>query len=279
MRRPLLSLAPALGLAFCASAHDFWVQPDVYWPRAQAATPVTLQVGHGTSRQRSPIPLERITRFEAIAPNGARIELRSQLHPGAAREDGEFQLTEPGAYVLVLETDARAQSHLPAARFNDFLQSEGLTPALEERARRHRTTSEGSENYSRRAKTLVELGLLERGSQTQVTRPVGLLLEIVPEQSPYALPRPATLAVRVLYEGRPLPGALVKLTNLEHDTVPLETTRTDGIGRAIFPMPERGAWLLNVVWTRPQPRSAETDFETVFSSLTFGFPSGDVGTR
>jgi len=28
-----------------------------------------------------------------------------------------------------------------------------------------------------------------------------------------------------------------------------------------------------VIWTKPLPRSEETDFETVFSSLSFGFPS------
>jgi hypothetical protein len=37
-------------------------------------------------------------------------------------------------------------------------------------------------------------------------------------------------------------------------------------------MPGRGAWRLAVVWTKVLPATAETDFETVFSSLTFGTP-------
>jgi retron-type reverse transcriptase len=37
-------------------------------------------------------------------------------------------------------------------------------------------------------------------------------------------------------------------------------------------MPSSGTWLLNVIWTKVQPRSAETDFQTTFSSLSFGFP-------
>jgi hypothetical protein len=41
------------------------------------------------------------------------------------------------------------------------------------------------------------------------------------------------------------------------------------IGRASFTMPKADSWLLNVIWTRPQPRSAETDFETTFSGLSF----------
>ena len=266
-----LLLAGICGTRAC-EAHDFWVQPGEYWLQPDAVTPVTLQVGHGPFRQRSPIQLGRIVRFAAICPDGAPIDLHGNLHLGAATEDGNLRLRAPGAYVVVLETDDRAQSHLPAIRFNDYLRVEGLTPALAQRERTHRMDTDGSENYSRRAKSIVQVGLPGTGSQAQVTRPLGLPLEIVPEVSPYAQPRPASLPVRVMYEGRPLAGALIKLTNLAHDAAPLETHLTDQAGRATFTMPSTGTWLLNVIWTKVLPSSRETDFETVFSSLSFGFP-------
>jgi uncharacterized GH25 family protein len=257
----------------CASpvaAHDFWVQPEEYWVQPETVTSLTLQAGHGHLRQRSPIPLSRITRFEAIAPDGTVIDLRNGLHPGGNPADGNFRLPSPGVYVLSLQTDDRAQSHLPAIRFNDYLKTEGLTPALQQRQRTHRMDTDGSESYSRQAKSIVLVG--GSGSGSQVTKPLGLPLEIVPEQSPYTDPRPATLPVRVLYHGRPLAGALVKLTNLEHDAEPLEVHVTNSSGRARFAMPREGTWLLNVIWTRPLPPRGATDFETVFSSLSFGFP-------
>jgi uncharacterized GH25 family protein len=264
-----------MGLCFSSSvtAHDFWVQPSGYWLQPQAVTSLTLQVGHGPFRQRSPIPLSRITRFAAIAPNGMAIDLRGNLHLAGNAEDGSFRFPRPGAYVLVLETDDRAQSRLPAIRFNDYLRVEGLTPALEQRARAHRMDADGSENYTRRAKSIVHIGPPGAGSQAQITKPLGLSLEIVPEQSPYTEPRPAILPVRVIYEGRPLAGALVKLTNLEHDATPLEMHLTDPAGRTSFSMPERGTWLLNVIWTKPLQSSGDADFETIFSSLSFGFDS------
>jgi uncharacterized GH25 family protein len=231
-------------------------------------------VGHGPFRQRSPIPLSRITRFEAIAPNGTVIDLRDSLHLAGNTGDGEFRFLNPGAYVLMLETDDRAQSHLPAIRFNDYVRAEGLTPALEQRERTDRMDVDGSENYSRLAKSIVQVGTPDAGSQTQVTKPLGLPLEIVPERSPYTEPQLATLPVRVIYLGQPLAGALVKLTNLEHDAAPLEMQLTDRAGRASFTMPHDGTWLLNVIWTTPLARSRETDFETIFSSLSFGFTSG-----
>jgi hypothetical protein len=106
--------------------------------------------------------------------------------------------------------------------------AEGLTPALEQRERTHRMDADGSENYSRLAKSIVQVGTLDAGSQAQVTKPLGL---------------------------------------------PLEMQLTDRAGRASFTMPRDGTWLLNVIWTRPLPRSRETDFETIFSSLSFGFTS------
>jgi uncharacterized GH25 family protein len=268
----LATVLPGISGICACQAHDFWVEPDEYWLRPDAVVLMTLQVGHGPFRQRSPIPLSRIVRFAAIAPDGTPIDLRANLHLGGNTADADLRFRAPGAYVLVLETDDRAQSHLPAIRFNDYLEVEGLTTALAQRERTHRMDADGSENYSRRAKSIVQVGLPGAGSQAQVTRPLGLPLEIVPEVSPYSQPRPANFPVRVIYAGRPLAGALLKLTNLAQDATPLETHRTDHAGRATFTMPSRGTWLLNVIWTKGLPTSRETDFETVFASLSFGFP-------
>ena len=267
----VVTLIAALVVSSSVAAHDFWVQPATYWLAPFTITGMTLQAGHGLSRQRSPIPFRRITKFAAITPRGETIDLRERLHRDGDATDGEFAFREPGGHVLMLETDY-AHTSLPAQRFNDYIASEGLRPAFEERQRAGRLADGGSENYARRAKALVQVGPERGGSQLQVTRVVGMELEIVPEVSPYAEPRPATLPIRVLYRGQRLAGALVKLTNLENDAEPFATQLTDTAGRATFAMPVTGSWLLNVVWTRSLPESAAADFETLFASLTFGFP-------
>lgn len=258
-------------MALPACAHDFWLQPSPYWFAPQTTVPLTLQVGHGPYRQRSPIPARRIMRFQAVDPSGTVTDLRSRLHLGAADADADMRLATPGTHLLVLETDNSAMTSLPAIRFNDYLHAEGLTPALAERERTHRTDRDGTERYGRHAKALVQVG--PPGTDgTAATRPLGLALEIVPERNPYALPHVDELPIRVLYLGQPLPGALVKLTRLEHDESPLETHRTDAAGRAVFSVPAQGSWLLNVIWTRPLPPGDDVDFETAFASLAFGFP-------
>lgn len=275
---PILPRRAALGLALLsgliaapAAAHDFWLQPQSYWLAPRATTPMTLQVGHGAARQRSPIKLGRITRFTAAGPDGGVRDLRAALSLGAVAADGVIGVEGPGAYVVVLETDAAAQSHLPAARYNAYLADEGLTPAQTLRDETHRTEADGAERYRRVAKLLIQTGSPSNAGPDRTTEAVGSQLEIVPDLNPYA--RPATLPIHVIYEGRPLAGALVKLTDLDHDAEPVEVHRTDGGGGATFAAPDHGRWLLNVIWTKPLGPDQETDFETVFSSLSFGFPA------
>ncbi len=100
-----------------------------------------------------------------------------------------------------------------------------------------------------------------------------MTLEIVPERNPYNLGPARKLPLLVYYEGRPLPGALVKLTKLEQDAKPAAVQRTDGAGRTTFNVPRQGKWQLNVIWTKPISGNPKADFDTTFSSLSFGYPS------
>lgn len=244
------------------AAHEFWVQPNEFWLMPRTELSLTLQVGDSQLRQQSPIPPQRITRFEAIGPTGDSVDMRS----GAARLD------KPGAYLVALETDTAAHSRQSAARFNEYLEAQGLTPALQYRMRTHQMHVDGFERYSRTAKSIVLVGRHSRQAQRHVTEPLGLKLEIVPQVSPYAEPQPTRLPVRILYDGRPLVGALVKLMNLEQDLAAANESLTDDGGMASFSMPTRGSWLVSVVWTRRLADAADADYETTFASLTFGFP-------
>ncbi len=78
------------------------------------------------------------------------------------------------------------------------------------------------------------------------------------------------LPITVLYAGQPLAGAYVKLNNLDFDARPVATATTDAHGSAVFTVPFKGLWQMNVVWTKPI-RDTKADFDTVFSSLTFGW--------
>jgi uncharacterized GH25 family protein len=260
----------AYGIARAGHAHQFWVQPGEFQIPPGAVLSLELQVGDGGMRQRSPVPLHRITRFDAIGPGGDALDVRASLAATAKRD---IVLDAPGTYVLALATDNRAYSRQSAERFNAYLETEGLTPALEHRARTHQMHVDGFERYSRAAKSIVLVGASGAQSQPYVTKAFGLPLEIVPVVNPYSEPRPTSFPLRVLYNGGILAGALVKLIDLEQDLAPVDARRSDKSGLVTFTIPRAGSWLVSVVWTKRLENSSEADFETIFASLTFGLGS------
>lgn len=278
MRHRLTRTALAAGaglalvaLSLSATAHDFWVQPFKFWIAPNTAVMTTLQVGHGEFRQRWNAESARVLRFNDIGPGGVVTDHQRELAAADMNHDHMLGFGAPGTHVLVLQT-SYAESTLPGIRFTDYIKQEGLTPAIELRARTKTEDQPGREIYSRRAKALVQVGPASTQLEPWVMRPVGLSLEIVPDANPYAAGAGQDLPIHVLLDGRPLPGALVMLNNLDFDGRPLATVKTDNAGRAAFKVPRTGSWQLNVLWTKPLKGNPKADYDTTFSSLTFGFP-------
>ena len=257
-----------LATAAPAAAHDFWIQPQQFSVGVGAPLGMTFQVGHGADRQRWGNGSDRIVEISDILDR-ARVDQRAML-----RSNGPWDLltrfAAPGLHVVAMQT-VYSNSNLPAIRFNDFLKEEGLALAIAARARAGTTNRLGRERYSRRAKALIQVGTPRATDQRLATRPVGLKLEIVPERNPYALGASRNLPVHVLYRGRRLPNATVKFTDLDRDAKPLAVAVTDNAGRAMFKVPATGKYLLNVIWSEPVTGDARVDFDTTFSSLTFGY--------
>ena len=257
----------AIAWAGPAFAHDFWLQPLHFNLIPNSATTLTVLVGHGPFRSRWSGAVDRVVLFKSYGPDGV-VDQKAVLHP-TPDNDGTIAFKGAGTYVVAFQSNY-AESNLPSIRYNDYIKVEGLTPALALRERTKTTDTPGREIYSRRAKALIDVGD-SKAPQPWVTRPVGLSLEIVPEKNPYSLAPNEELPVRILYEGKPLAGALVKLTNLEFDVRPIAMHLSDAQGRASFAVPRTGTWLVNVIWTKPITGNPKADFDTTFSSLTFGY--------
>jgi hypothetical protein len=267
MRKLLMPLL--ISVACPALAHDFWMQTKGFQFPAPAAAPFVVLVGHGPARERWAGDPARVVFLRSFGPDGMQ-DHRGDLREGQG-SNGALRFTQPGTYVVAMQTTP-AESDLPALRYTSYATEEGLTIPLALRVRTGQSDTDGREIYSRRVKALIQVGNA-KGAQPQVTRRIGLSLEIVPERDPYLLKPNERLPVRVYFEGRPLDGALVKLTNLDFDTRPVEMHRSDAAGRTSFAVPDHGAWLVNVIWSKPIKGNPRADFETTFSSLTFGYPA------
>ncbi len=268
MKLRLLTLSLAL-VAAPAVAHDFWLQPTRFQVAPNAPLGATFLVGHAALRERWNNN-DRILVMKSFSA-GRATDLRRDLRSGG-NVDLVTRFATPGIHILGMQGN-HAFSELPAIRFADYAKEEGLALITAARQRSGKSGVPGRERYSRRAKSLIQVGTQTAANQSFATRPIGLKLEIVPERSPYALDASRMLPVHVLYNGRRLANATVKLTDLGNDAKPVAMAVTDRTGRARFRIPANGKWLLNVVWGEPVAGNPRFDFDTTFSSLTFGYPA------
>jgi len=156
---------------------------------------------------------------------------------------------------------------LPAADFDRYLALEGLTGPLSFRGKLA-THPPGRELYRRSCKTWIA-----GGDPRRVTRSYGLPLDLVPDVDPVAAK--ARVGFHVLYEGKPLAGALVRAWRrpwnaADSDSLgPVAAARTDARGQATLDLRGDGRWLIACVHMVPSPDPAIADWQSTWGSLTF----------
>ncbi|HEY3122658.1 MAG TPA: DUF4198 domain-containing protein, partial [Thermoanaerobaculia bacterium] len=79
------------------------------------------------------------------------------------------------------------------------------------------------------------------------------------------------MRVRVLHEGEPLAGALVKAIALDDPDNTL-SARSGKDGLASFHLARKGVWLVKTVHMVPAPKETGADWESLWASLTFEIP-------
>lgn len=240
---------------------------------------MSVQVGHGANRERWVADVRRrVLSLRSIGPGGQVTDRLPAILASGSTRDTPLTFDAPGPHLLVIET-SHATSTLLGPRFEEYLAEEGLTEIQALRRRLNQTVEPGREIYSRRAKTLIQVGPYFAGADSHVTRPLGLTLELTPERNPYRLRPGQSLPVRVDYQGRPLAGATIKLYDLDADARPVATQRSDRHGRVRFTLPRPGGrWLLSAIWSRPITGDPRGDYDTTFSSLAFGWPAPAAAT-
>ena len=266
------ALSPlALLLAAPAAAHDFWIEPDAF--RAESGMPVALRflVGEPGAVEHWSTEWRKIVSLQDFGPDGVT-DLAASIRPANPPEtpleavDATVSLAGAGTHVLAFVSN-HAVSDLPAAEFEDYARHEGLAHLIGLRAAAGKSAANGRELYSRRAKALIQIGPRATDS---VSRPIGQTLEIVPLTNPALLASGTPLRLRVLFHGAPLAGASVVLEALGPEAKHGEPQITDAKGEVSFTADRTGSWKAATIWSYPieDPRA---DYETIFSTLTFGF--------
>ncbi|HEX4439282.1 MAG TPA: DUF4198 domain-containing protein [Thermoanaerobaculia bacterium] len=251
-------------------AHDFWLEPSTFAPAPGQVVSVRLMVGQKFRGEPIPRTASLIEKFVLVTAEGET--------PMPGREGGDpAGLARAGSAGLatIAYRSRNSPVSLEAEKFEQYLKDEGLDAVSAARRKRGETGKPARELFARCAKALLSVG---GAGASGADRALGLTLELVAEKNPYAVwaaapaepAAAASLPVRLLYEGKPLSGALIVAFPYDAPEA-AQSVRTDAAGRAAIDISRRGQWLVKAVHMIPSS-SPEADWQSLWASLTFAAP-------
>ena len=255
----LIWLAAALGCAPLL-AHDMWIEPTTFVPDPGQILSVRLRVGQDLLGDPLPRDPSLINQFILDDAEGRKPIIG---HDGGDPA-GMLRVATRGLNIIGYFSNPSAVELTPE-KFNQYLKDEGLETIAAIRARRNETGSSAHEIFTRCAKSLLLSGSTAGPSGD---RPLGFTLELVAERNPYSIHSGEDFPVRLTYEKRPLPGALVVAMNRKHPAEK-QAVRTDGNGRVRLHLQPGGMWLVKAVHMIPAPAGSNAQWQSFWASLTF----------
>ena len=256
-----LAFATVLLAAAPARAHDLWIEPSSFRPQPGTIVAVHLWVGQNFAGDPVPRQSGNIEQF-FVRRDGA-----DEAVGGANNIDpaGLFRATAESTATIGYRSNG-SDIELPADKFEDYLRQYGLDAIVTERARRGEAHKPGRERFFRYAKAL----LAGARTDASATRPLGFAYEIVPRDDP-TLPMTGPLRGLILYEGKPLAGALVEALWRDDPAIRL-AMRSDATGAFAFALPRAGVWLIKSVHMVRSGFFSSVDWASLWASLTFDTP-------
>jgi uncharacterized GH25 family protein len=251
----LLLLVPAT-----LHAHDFWIEPSTFRPEVGSTVQVRLRVGQNFVGDPVPRAAAIIERFMVSTAKGVKDVAGTE----GADPAGTIRIDSPGLMTIAYRSRNKFVDLNPLKQ-EQYIEENGLERIRELREQMGETYKPWHENFSRCAKAL----LLTRGAKKiDRDRPIGLRLELIAEKNPYRLHKGARLPVRLVFEGKPLAGALVQALH-ENDPATHIRVRSDANGRVDLTLPSSGNWLIEAVHMVRATPGGQADWESMWASLTF----------
>jgi uncharacterized GH25 family protein len=250
----------SLLLSAQAMAHDFWVEPDQFFPRVQQPVSFRLYQGQALRGESLPYITDWFTQFTWHDSKGLH-EVTAELGDDpAARIVFE---TQGDAWVVYRST--RDFVEIEPAIFKKYLREEGLDEIEAERERTGRSDQSAREYYSRCAKSYLQVGGAgNKGAFAPYD--AGMTLELIALNDPAQLTTGDTLSVRLRYLNKPLANILITAFRRD-DPEQKVLLRTNASGEVSVPFAAAGIWLIKAVHMIPAPKELDAEWESFWASL------------
>ncbi len=256
-----ICLGPAV---FRASAHTTWIQSTCYRLQEPGATRVFLNWGHYLPID-DPISHEQIENIVLHTPDGRHVA--QTVKSGTSYHPTILKLDKPGSYIAAFETKpgyytmyigrSDKEVHHKLASMNEVVgEADKIIHSV---------------YFSQFGKVLLDVC---SGDDTAL-KPIGHVLEIVPETHPAGLAPGDTFRFRVLRDGKPLEGpATFDVSYLGYSTGMDDfyiKGRQVSNGRGSFDVFKPGVWYVRVKTKTPTPAERKGKCLAVVHGATLVF--------
>jgi uncharacterized GH25 family protein len=246
-----------------AEAHDFWIEPDNFMPETGDTVTVSLREGEKFKGNTLPYIEEWFADFSRTDGDGRNpVMSLTGDDPAARLEDIEGQ-------TLLGYRSTRNFVELEAAKFNKYLEDEGIEFLREQRIARGEDDAPAPEFFVRCAKTLLQ-GANDGAAVYDTV--LGYTLELVPLSDPYKTNVGDKLTFRLLFRGKPAENLQLQAFTKE---IPdkVEKIRTDKDGIATVNLDRAGKWMIKAVQIQAIVGDPKALWQSWWASYLFELPA------
>lgn len=263
MKKRILAIVGLMAVITFAQGHEFWMKPSKFFFRSGEKLLVRFMVGENFMGESWDIKKHRVEKMEHYSLGSVKSLVDSITD--TETQNLALTLKQEGTHMISLQSN-NAFIELEGDKFNDYVKEDGLDDVYTHREKTNTLSKPSKEFYSRYSKLLVQVGEKKDDTYKKV---VGFPIEIIPEQNPYSLKKGDAVRFKILYEGKPLFGARVKVWNRYDNRTTLQNIHTEKNGVIETRISNPGSWMVSVVKMVPS-KLPGAEWQSYWGSLVFG---------
>ena len=255
-------------------AHEFWLTPVTTPLVAGDSARLTLRVGEYFEGDLLGFSASQTLDLRHYNANSST-DLQTFLPRNFSASTLLVPLPKPGTHMIIFNSHPSMVT-LSADTFHAYLHDEGLDFIKVQREAAGDAGKPGRERYRRFVKTLVSVAPGQDAVPSQAGKPdtthsilTGQRLEISPVTNPLLMLPGDALNLRVVFDGKPLGGALLKAWHKRGGQTLVIRAKTATDGSASFELPYAGPWMISVVHMVPVSGVKDIDWDSLWSNLSF----------
>lgn len=260
-----MRVVAGLILAGAVFGHDLYLKPAKWTTAPRESLRLEYHSGDTFPVSEHTVVLERLKDAKTVFAGGesACTEIRNESEMMTVARC----TAAPAGHFYLLSRTTPNFIELEPAKFEEYLEHEGLKYVSEYRKNNAESQKPGREMYSKYVKSLLVAGSGSEYFRQRLNQPI----EFVPAEDPYAVKPGGQIRVLLLFRGKPAPGHEVELQVAAGGKVERKILgNTDSDGMIAVPVTAGGFHKLHAIVMERLPAGQKADWESFWATLTFG---------